>query len=331
VIDDQADRPLTDEVVGADNSSFRKGLVFGLTLAEVMLLLVFMLLLALGAMLKAAEDRANELEARANRAAAAEGRLAQALQQFAPGASAHQVQEWVRELIATGVTAEDNNDLRERLEKAAQALTQVDSAAVQTGLASPPASGTAMAPNERQAAQEARWQEVSETVDDAMSELRALRAANAALQAGDQREIAKQLTEAKLENERLQGTVAYAQRRLEDLGRGTERPACWANAQGRPEYIFEVDLSAAGISIRDRRLPHRAAQQAQLPTRSIQFGRALSPQEFRAQTRPLFDWGEQRQCRFFVIANDRTGATQKEIFKLRLRVMEERFYKFLAN
>lgn len=325
-------RSPTEALVGSDNANFRKGLVFGLTLAEVILLLLFMLLLALGALLKEAQDKAAGAEGAALRAAAAENRMKQLLTDYAPNASPPEVEKWVLELVNSGVGEEQAKQAVAQLAKATDALAVVDSAAIEAGVLKPkPVTQAPSTRNERAPAEEQRWTEAAVAADKGLGELRALRETNRVLEGKDGTSAAVELRKALLENERMKGTVAYSQRRLAELGRGTERPACWANSAGRPEYIFQVVLSGAGITLYDRKLPHRAEQQTTLPIGMIAFGRPLSMNEYRAQTRPLFNWGEEHECRFFVIAVDSTGVAQKEIFKQRLRVMEEHFYKYLSN
>lgn len=311
--------------VGADNSVFRRGLILGLTLAEISLLLVFVLLLVFGGLLKKAQvDLARQAEAE-RRAAAAEAQLQKTLSSFAPNTPAQQVDEWVEELIASSVRASEVEALRGELAQASSALERVESAIARAGLTQNPAEDS-----EPKAFQE-RWEQVVADVEAASGELRAGQIAAKAIAAGGKGEAAKAVMEARLEAEQLQGAVANAQRKLEAAGKGTEKPACWATKEGRPEYIFEITLSSGGMRIHDRALPHRKAQQAILPLSSIHFDQTVSPSDYRRQTRPLFDWGEARGCRFFVVAVDGTGAAEKQVFKQRLRVMEEHFYKFLAN
>ncbi len=310
--------------VGADNSVFRRGLILGLTLAEISLLLVFVLLLVFGGLLKKAQaDLARQVEAE-RRAAAAEAQLQKALSTFAPNTPAQQVDEWVKELIASSVRASEIEAIKGELAQASSALERVERAAAKAGLTQ-----TSTETDERK--QQERWDQVATDIEAASGELLAGQMAAKAIASGEKGEAAKAVMEARLEAEQLQGAVANAQRKLEAAGKGTEKPACWATKEGRPEYIFEITLTSGGMRIHDRALPHRKAQQAILPLSSIHFDQTVTPNDYRRQTRPLFDWGEARGCRFFVVAIDGTGAAEKQVFKQRLRVMEEHFYKFLAN
>lgn len=131
-----------------------------------------------------------------------------------------------------------------------------------------------------------------------------------------------------VEVERLKGQLANSQTKLERLGKGTEMPACWADPKtGKPEYIFKIDLTSNGLIIHDQHLQNRINAQKLLPLNMIHFERNLSARDFLAQTRPLAQWSIQHNCRFFVIAKDKTPADQKNTYKAMLRTLESHFYK----
>ena len=304
-----------DGDTATETKLYRRGLVLGLTLAEISLLLVFVLLLALGALLKRAEARAAAAERIERRATAAERSLREALSRFSSDAGTEEVDRWVRDVVAASAREQEAAEAKRQSAARAASLQAIGEAAREAG-----AKGVAETP-----------QAITDAVTSQLGELRGLRAATETMRSAGKGAIERRVVDAELENQALRGTVANARRRLEALGKGSERPACWATREGRPEYIFDVALSAGGFTIHDRALPSRREQQARLPISMISFDATLSLDAFRAQTRPLFEWGESRGCRFFVVAADRTGSGQKEIFKQRLRGLEEHFYKFLSN
>jgi hypothetical protein len=135
--------------------------------------------------------------------------------------------------------------------------------------------------------------------------------------------------EAELRLKTLQGRLQNAQQRLGALGKGTEKPACWADPQtGKPEYIFDVALQSTTIRIRDNALPHREVEQARLPLDTMKFNSDLELNDFRTRTRPIFEWSETEGCRFFVRVFDLTASHEKARYKIVLRTVEEHFYKF---
>jgi hypothetical protein len=127
----------------------------------------------------------------------------------------------------------------------------------------------------------------------------------------------------------LQGSLLNVQQRLTALGKGTERPACWANPDtGRPEYVFNVSLTANSVRIQDNALLSSQRDLVALPLAGVHFERPLGFNDFRDETRSLFQWSEKQGCRFFVRVVDETAAHEKAGYKLALRVVQERFYTF---
>ena len=107
-------------------------------------------------------------------------------------------------------------------------------------------------------------------------------------------------------------------------------PSCWTDKTTRkkPEYIFDIALTSSGLMLRDRALPHRAAQQAKLPLKGLTFDKVMTPSEFLASGRAIYNWSVKHGCRFFVRAFDLTLATEKAIYKRQLRRLEQIFYKY---
>jgi len=129
-------------------------------------------------------------------------------------------------------------------------------------------------------------------------------------------------------NANLKAQMANLQRQGRAGGRGLDHPPCWATSDGKAEYIFDVALTSRGLIIRDRELPHRVADRAALPIANLVFNTELNPERFLAVTAPLFHWSMQHECRFVVRTFDTTGPAEKLAYKRQMRVVEQRFYKY---
>ena len=118
--------------------------------------------------------------------------------------------------------------------------------------------------------------------------------------------------------------------------RSPRRPrACWATPNGDEEFIFNARIRDDGIVLVDRKLPHRAIEQAALPINGIiDFDSPMTKSQFTAETRQLYDWSvnHKPECRFHVLLfNDTTKLTSsKDGDEMRLAI-EGHFYKAEAK
>ncbi len=142
-------------------------------------------------------------------------------------------------------------------------------------------------------------------------------------------ELSSLLEKRDQEVRKTKGLSESLKRVMERARRVTQKPPCWVNAQTRKqEYIFDVALLKGGFVVRDRRLPHRAEDQAALPLQTLKFETFISSKAFLAQTSSIFAWSKARDCRFFARAFDVTGAQDKQAYKAGMRILEQRFYKY---
>ena len=103
------------------------------------------------------------------------------------------------------------------------------------------------------------------------------------------------------DNETLKGQNAQLSRQIKVSGRGNEFPSCWVTPDGKVESIFELVISDTGIRIIDRPLPHRVEDKSQLPLSAVRYDAELPYYEFQTVLRPLYQWSIDHHCRFYVI------------------------------
>jgi hypothetical protein len=330
-----------------DERSYRRGLILGLTMAEVMILVLFALLLVWMAGLRDRKNETGELKAKLERltnenadlqfkaAELLEVNKALASQPDAP----HNIDDLFRELtLAKEETARIQEQLRSR-----------DSVTETLG-----ALGYSIR-DEQSATQSIKEIKSKLEIADSVLRVATMHSKNGA---ADDEVIAKLGSLAQIERElssqgkdissvaaecgnaltretgcntrlnTLSGRLANAEQQLATSSRGTEKPACWADQTGKPEYIFDIALKSQSIVIRDNALPNRRSEEATLPLENITFGGELRPDAFRSQTRALFNWSEKERCRFFVRVFDLTAAFEKDIYKRQLRTVGEHFYYY---
>ena len=289
--------------------SFPRGLVLGLTMAETVILIVFVLLLALTALLGREAERRRDAERDLQRfeqirlllvESGLDQNPEEALSLLQARAQDRRDAENWRELvrdIASEVPDPSPAAFASRLREARHALDLYDA-------------HRALDETLRRRGREPTRQAFEELVRDAeyWREL-----------GGDDRTtLAAALDRA---NEQVARLEAQAR------GRGTDHPSCWYDDDSTVAYLFDVALMETGYVIEPAQAPQHASKRSALPLAAVRTGTTLNAQQFLEQTRPVFDWSVANDCRFFVRAFDLTAADQKDLYKDRMRVLESRFYK----
>lgn len=385
--------------------AFPRGLVLGFTMAEIAILIIFVLLLVLAAMLTRESDRREQAESeleryedvqeifeeeelpqdptvlrsylveRVERHHAAENWrvLVRELERTAPGPSPQELLDRIQQSEIGTMSPSEVEELlaARRAVEQADAHAELEEALQEAGVS--PSAGEiqdmaaamraadeqGMTPAEvRNAIENRVWNEV---VDDAgrlvePEDLRdLLDAVRAAAEQGLSPEQVRnsvdaqsRLEQALDERDREREKAESLQMQLRSLGGGTDHPSCWYQDDGiTTAYLFDVALTARGSLVVDfaatspeyvldasgRRLGTTGEARASLPVGSVRLQEPLSPGEFLRQTKPVHDWSidNEPECRFFVRVFDRTGASQKQLYKDQLQVVEQPFYKLLMD
>jgi|SRR5579864_5572961 len=330
-----------------EERSYRRGLVLGLTMAEIMILILFALLLIWMIGLQERErllEKANVAVKQAKDAVARTEQLKEELARFTESPDrANAFDDQFRELVIAkqqiaGLQAEvaalrESTKILDTIAKnkadGNTEKTQIEEIERRLQIAERLLNNMRRANSDQFAS--LSEQELSKETASLLSLQEQLRA-----RGSNPAEIGKLVEECKRKAEdseaqvkTLQGRLLNFQQKLAALGKGTEKPACWANPwTGKPEYIFDIALQSTAVRVHDNALPNRERDQAKLPLAGVQFNRSLGLNEFRTATRPLFQWSEKEGCRFFVRVIDETAAHEKAKYKLVLRTVQEHFYTF---
>lgn len=274
-----------------NNSSYRRGVLLGLTMAEIIILIIFMLLLAFAALL--------DKEKKAN--AAKESLF-----------SNKDVTERIVRVFST-----QPPDMQEDVVRAIESLPSIVSLIKEKDLAR-------------------KEETLQDTLVRAVEKLeieKRLSEGNADIPVEQQLLIAQEkIKELEDDAKNLTDQKKSLISQIESNGRGVDMPPCWPDANGRAtEYLFNIDLTNAGIIMFDAAPTYRQEAKARLPLDRIQYGQPRSISQFQSETQPIFNWSRQKECRFYVFVTDKTGATEKALFKKLLIAVEGPFYKKLSN
>lgn len=108
---------------------------------------------------------------------------------------------------------------------------------------------------------------------------------------------------------------------------GLDYPACWEREPGRVEYMFNVTVVNAGFQIRKAYFDGREEDAAGIPGVSEMLGKDVGVRTFARFGNSILKWSMDRNCRHYVRVFD-TDETTKETYKKRLKLVENYFYKF---
>ncbi|HEX4508635.1 MAG TPA: hypothetical protein VH328_01080 [Burkholderiaceae bacterium] len=136
---------------------------------------------------------------------------------------------------------------------------------------------------------------------------------------------------AERDTDNLRGQVAYLSRRLASVGGATgghggrDYPPCWADAEGRVELLFDIELRPGAIAVKASWAPAREAEARALPGVEELLARTWTPDEFVQRVQPLYAWSRGRtpECRHYVqLRSAISDAVQSD----RARLLVERFF-----
>jgi hypothetical protein len=302
------------------NIANRRGLLLGLTLSEIMMIILFALLLLFGAVFSEQDEdkkRIAELDNAARRgetALAAVDRMRDLIVQA--GIATNKIDDVLREMK---LVEHLRNEIK-RLKDQQTALVPVNSIEKRKQL------DTVL---EELRKNELEVVEAQNKLDQILREM---------TQVADKRkEVEKRATEfekevMKLKDEvsRQKGQIVQMRRELSGVGKGTEMPACWADEKtGKTEYIFDVALLDGGFIVHDNKLPHRISQQSELPLNGMSYDVKITSRQFIGESKALFEWSLRNECRFFVRMFDDTN--NKGMFKEQIQVLQSIYYTLWIN
>ncbi len=138
------------------------------------------------------------------------------------------------------------------------------------------------------------------------------------------------LTDIRKANDDLKGQVAFLKTRLEARG-GLDYPPCWADENGKVEFLFAVELRTDSVIVSPAWPARREADARALPGIDEVLAKRHSYQGFPSRIQSIFDWSKCQtpQCRHYVqIKSVIPDAVQSDRARL---MVENYFYKVEAR
>lgn len=291
-----------------DPVGYRRGLVLGLTLAETLLLVLFILLLVYAALGQQRDKKMKEQEAQ----------IASLNLRIDSG-----VDRLARELTLSGI-ASNPDELSRKLnrltdEMARNAQLEKDLSIYQR-----------LVPTASEAKQLADAFEVQQSPETPLQVLDRHLSRTTNTPPTTTPDAPKTLAEALAALDRMSGQLDYYERQQLTAGNGLSYPPCWQR-DGRIVYTYDALLLDDGLrlSVTDDRT---GLDMAGLRANGTEppLGQTISRQTFLAQTKGLHAWSVAQGCRFYARIIDGTSAGNKSGYIQARRAVEDRFYPLVA-
>ncbi len=311
-----------------DDRQFRRGVVLGLTMAEALLLLIFLLMLILGVRLKTQSTHIAALEKARDEAQS----TLVAMQPFMDRLSQSEKFDITKDYVRVQQQLADANA---RLK---DAELSVDLAHQAASLAPPdatPEEATRALLNEaaigRQALDAAQRFAPNLPPEQAVAALvNAATISQSLKDGGTPDALLASAGACKADLQSCKNQTTYLNSRLNAKTGGFDLPPCWVDAKGKIQYIFDASLSDAGIYVEDKAVAGREADQDKLPISHARFGEPLGPAEFATAFAPLLKWSNDHGCRFYVrLYDDMRDGDRAEYKELRGTV--EGYFRILLS
>ena len=311
-----------------DDKQFRRGVVLGLTMAEALLLLIFLLMLILGIRLKTQSTHIAELEKQRDEAQSTLVAMQPVFEKLSKSQKFDITRDYVR-------MKQQLADANARLKDAELSVDLVQQAAALAPDSATPEEATKAILKEaaigRAALDAAQRFQPDLPPEKAVSALINAATIGQALKSGgtpDALLAAAGACMADLQSCKNQTT--YLNGKLNGKTGGFDLPPCWVDNRGKIQYIFDASLTDAGIYVEDKSVSGREDDQDKLPLDHARYGEPLGPGEFATEFSPLLKWSNDHGCRFYVrLYDDMRDGDRAEYKELRGTV--EGYFRILLS
>ena len=300
----------------ADEREQRRGLILGLTLAEILLLLLFLLILVMASQIRTWRERYESLgqtleELKPMQVALESGGVSdvrnvqELIAKFqAMQASEKEMARLKSENVELAKQSELTNSLRLMSKDRVPQIAEVLKRASEIDPNDPPA-----------------FLKRSLDVMDRLGRATTPEQVKPLTEMATTKELEEKLASLEADREKIR---LQRDNLMRGPGNGLTYPSCWVSASGQTEFIFDVTLADTGVRVIDV-----TSTRAKDPAWNLvsQFSRdtLINENVFIGATKKLFEWSKDQRCRFYAIVRDATGAS-KERYKHLRQMVEGNFY-----
>jgi hypothetical protein len=311
-----------------DDKQFRRGVVLGLTMAEALLLLIFLLMLILAIRLK---DQSHEIAKLEQEKAEAQSTLI-AIQPILDKLPKRQefdiTKDYIRvkqQLALADARLKDAQLSVDLVSQAAAALPDMKPEDAAKALLNEALIGRQALDAAKRIAPDVPPEQAVQALLDAALIGQAVSKAS-----GSPQQLLASAAACRSDLQSCQNQATYLNGRLNAKTGGFDLPPCWVDGNGKIQYIFDASLQDDGIEIDDNQIAGREEDQEKLPLGHVKYRAPMGRGEFADAFQPLLDWSNRHGCRFYVRLYDDMKTADRSEYKT-LRGAVEGYFRILLS
>jgi hypothetical protein len=317
-----------------DDRQYRRGMVLGLTMAEIMLLLIFLLLLVLAILLAVEKKHVREAERRAADIAKEEADVRKDRDQLRE--QLNQVQladrkkyDLTKEYQKIKAERDELKTREDEAKSAMEVLEEIKAGRKDLDNAKAAVEMKRLIVMAHRIEQQTSALAPNDTSEEAMAKFEKAAAIGAEVLASGGTATDLLAKVAMCEQEAKQCEANYSELARVTRNSSGTKPSCWVDPETKKaQMLFIAKLSDGGIYLEPTDIPSRASEREALPLEELKVGVAYERKTFSRAGRKIYDWAESQDppCRFYVDIEDDTGADQKERFQELFFGVQDVFY-----
>ena len=311
-----------------DDRQFRRGVVLGLTMAEALLLLIFLLMLILAVKLKGQSTEIAKLEQEKTEAQSTLAAIQPILDKLPQKQKFDITQDYVRmkqQLDLANARLKDAALSVDLISQASAALPDMKPEDAAKALLNEAVIGRQALDAARKIAPDVPPEQAVQALLDA-----ALIGQAVIKESGAPQQLLASAATCRSDLQSCKNQTVYLNSRLTAKTGGFDLPPCWVDQNGKIQYIFDASLQDDGIEVENKGVAGREADQAKLPLGRAHFNGPMSRGDFAEAFQPLLDWSNQHGCRFYVRLYDDMKTADRSEYKS-LRGTVEGYFRILLS
>jgi hypothetical protein len=316
-------------VIGSarDDRQFRRGVVLGLTMAEALLLLIFLLMLILAIKLNGQSAKIVKLEQDKTAAQTSLAAMQPVIEKLSQKQKFDITQDYVRvkqQLDLANARLKDAELSVDLITQAQAVLPDMKPEEAAKALLNEAAIGRQALDAAKKIAPDLPPEQAVQALLDAAL------IGKAVGKGGDPEQLLASAASCHSDLQSCKNQAVYLNGKLNAKSGGFGLPPCWVDQGGKIQYIFDASLQDDGIEIEDKGVAGREADQAKLPLGRVHFDRLMDRGTFEDAFQPLLNWSNDHGCRFYVRLYDDMKTADRSEYKS-LRGAVEGYFRILLS